>query len=789
MLLRNRLGLRRGGRRFFVLLWLFFAVADFSVPLAVGQINGYAPRILVPDSPLLYTEGEQINFSVPVEGGWNSFEALEIPAGLTISSNALLGKLAAGSYSVRVRASNRFGADEADIGIEVFPAIWQPLESGTTEPIFASAAGDGFYLVAGAGGYIATSSDGLEWRRWDSGTTATLYGAAWGAGRMVVVGTGGTVLTSVDGEVWSEVEVETNVTLRSIAYGSAGFVAVENSRNAVWVSVDGLAWERLEIADGSVRLMRIAYGHGRYIIGHLGWTFSVSENGRDWRTVPGGILGEIHATEDGFIAAHRPRNRFSPDGETWSVVGMHHHPISHFGVLTSTAEWNVMSSGTGDLSMSRDGMKWTHRSFNGGNGTRFLTVMGMGNAVIGGGDFGNLAIMRMPPSPALTIPLEHAVRVGEDFEIPLTSDVPASRVQVGFDRQMQRFYLPPGISFDENTQTLRGNFTNERDHGVPITWQNESGLNHERIRIAAYPATGEPPEFAEPAPRMVKLNGSVAIEPEVSNVQVGSRWTVSDLPDGLYLDPSDGRVSGNIFRAGTYRFTLSVTNLYGADSREFVVTVVDPPTILVEPEPAEYVEGGRLRLAVAAESDLPLSFQWQKDGVNLVDDERISGALSDTLFIDPVELADGGEYRVEVRHELDFVTSRSVAVSVYPSYERWAEALPEGERGAEADPWGRGVPNLLAFAFGWEPGDVSPVNLPGMKRAGERWVFEYPVAVPTDVEVRVETSRDLREWVPHEGPEWLGVGDREGTASVVLEEQADRLFVRLRAWRRDLSGR
>ena len=57
-------------------------------------------------------------------------------------------------------------------------------------------------------------------------------------------------------------------------------------------------------------------------------------------------------------------------------------------------------------------------------------------------------------------------------------------------------------------------------------------------------------------------------------------WSSSDLPNWLTLN-SDGTISGTPTAAGTYSFTVTATNDYGSDSKEFALTIDQQGTIHV----------------------------------------------------------------------------------------------------------------------------------------------------------------------------------------------------------------
>jgi len=72
-------------------------------------------------------------------------------------------------------------------------------------------------------------------------------------------------------------------------------------------------------------------------------------------------------------------------------------------------------------------------------------------------------------------------------------------------------------------------------------------------------------------------------------------------------------------------------------------------------------------ITVVALGDETLLYQWQKDEQNLSDDDRISGATTDTLQIAELEGADEGSYRCVVSNGLGDATSDSAQLTVTPA--------------------------------------------------------------------------------------------------------------------------
>ena len=82
-------------------------------------------------------------------------------------------------------------------------------------------------------------------------------------------------------------------------------------------------------------------------------------------------------------------------------------------------------------------------------------------------------------------------------------------------------------------------------------------------------------------------------------------WSSSDLPNWLTLN-SDGTISGTPTAAGTYSFTVTATNDYGSDSKEFALTIDQQGTIHVtsvslDKANLELTEGGTGTLIATVE--------------------------------------------------------------------------------------------------------------------------------------------------------------------------------------------
>jgi pectate lyase/pectin methylesterase-like acyl-CoA thioesterase len=83
-----------------------------------------------------------------------------------------------------------------------------------------------------------------------------------------------------------------------------------------------------------------------------------------------------------------------------------------------------------------------------------------------------------------------------------------------------------------------------------------------------------------------------------------------------------------------------------------------PPTIAAQPISQTAATGSNVTFTVAANSALPLTYQWKKNGV------EIGGATTDTLALSNIQLSDAGIYTVTVSNSAGSVESAPATLSV-----------------------------------------------------------------------------------------------------------------------------
>ena len=148
-------------------------------------------------------------------------------------------------------------------------------------------------------------------------------------------------------------------------------------------------------------------------------------------------------------------------------------------------------------------------------------------------------------------------------------------------------------------------------------------------------------------------------------ITAGRQWLFGGMPvpgaSQSYLFFSS--VTTN--HAGTY--ALLTTNLNGSITvQEFQLTVTPQPAIETPPRTLVLPLGSDLCLPVSAFGAPPLQFQWSRNGENLSDGDRISGAAGPELCLTRLRSGDTADYSVAVWNEWDGATNLISRLAVTP---------------------------------------------------------------------------------------------------------------------------
>lgn len=109
-------------------------------------------------------------------------------------------------------------------------------------------------------------------------------------------------------------------------------------------------------------------------------------------------------------------------------------------------------------------------------------------------------------------------------------------------------------------------------------------------------------------------------------------------------------------------------DMYGIDNVELSWSIIppstEPPSIVTQPQSCTNIASATAVFAAEAVGATPLYYQWQKNGVNLLDTTNVVGSTTPTLTIGPILAADAGDYTVVVTNAYGCATSAVAHLTV-----------------------------------------------------------------------------------------------------------------------------
>lgn len=139
------------------------------------------------------------------------------------------------------------------------------------------------------------------------------------------------------------------------------------------------------------------------------------------------------------------------------------------------------------------------------------------------------------------------------------------------------------------------------------------------------------------------------------------------------FNPSSGAVTtnisltiSNVTQANSGIYTVVVTNYWGTTTSSNAALTVIPALSVTAPQSQTNYAGKNVSLNITATGAPPISYQWQKGGINLSNGGAISGATTNILSFTPAATNNSGNYQVVVTNNSGSVTSSVAAVSIVP---------------------------------------------------------------------------------------------------------------------------
>jgi hypothetical protein len=111
-------------------------------------------------------------------------------------------------------------------------------------------------------------------------------------------------------------------------------------------------------------------------------------------------------------------------------------------------------------------------------------------------------------------------------------------------------------------------------------------------------------------------------------------------------------------------YSVTVTNYFGSVTSSNAVLKVGLPVFTSQPQSQAIGVGQTVIFSANGYGAVPFTFQWLKNGTNLVDGGRISGATNVTLTITNVQFVDAGNYQLVVMNFVGATTSSNAVLTV-----------------------------------------------------------------------------------------------------------------------------
>ncbi len=192
---------------------------------------------------------------------------------------------------------------------------------------------------------------------------------------------------------------------------------------------------------------------------------------------------------------------------------------------------------------------------------------------------------------------------------------------------------------------------------------------------------GPPPTLAGISPNLGPTTGGTVVMIIGNGFETGATVGFGSLPAS-----SVNVTATNSLTAVTPVSPAGLVNVTVTNADGNVVTLTNvftygvPPGIQDEPYNQSVLPGRNVQFQVQVAGASPLVYQWQFNGVNLLDFGGISGSHTATLTISNVSLSQAGNYSVIITNAFGTVTSSAATLTILvpPSITTQPQALAEG---------------------------------------------------------------------------------------------------------------
>jgi hypothetical protein len=502
----------------------------------------------------------------------------------------------------------------------------------------------------------------------------------------------------------------------NVAYGNGRFLAVgaplwsePGSPFSVFSSPDGLNWTVLEATPAAnnsqwdmVTIPRrlLFTGSEFVVVGPNGWTYPwgdvpncssicTSMDGQTWScrfvldgtvTAPCGWVSSASPYTTLYDAAYG--NGMLLTAARVSDLKCASHYATVVGLLRYTIPDLVFSS----LRCPQDCWDTTTVGGLGFGGGNFLYIYG-GNCYR---SIDGTQPIDCGPFPRLTTtdtshPVRFAYGMGNYVAVGMLTNAPRGAILISSDGTAwgptSPSFLTAGpltdVAFDGGKFIALGDSDLLKSDDGGRTWgafaggNNGRGVSFNQNVYVVTQTNGTVQACYQPAPPLVTggtASGWVGVPftyQIVANNSPGG-YGANGLPAGLSVNRTNGLISGMPAAAGSFPVALFATNYGGIGSNllNLTITKPTPPLILNNPVSQVVTAYQTATFTILTTGTPPLIVRWRKDGTNLSNGGRISGAASNVLSIANVQINDAGAYSVLVTNAYGTATSSNAVLTV-----------------------------------------------------------------------------------------------------------------------------
>jgi len=560
---------------------------------------------------------------------------------------------------------------------------WVERSTGEREWIHDTVWTGSQFVAIGASGRVQTSPDGATWTTRSSGTSTSLNAITWTGTRLVAVGSGGVIISSTDGTAWAAQASGTTRPLLGVAWTGSQVIAV-GLRGTFTTSTDGLTWSAS--TTGTVTLRAIAASGSQIIaVGDSGTVRTF--NGSAWTARTSGVTEDLAcvATNGSLaIAGGASGNLISSTNlSTWtpgSAPNSATHSSGLHGLRWSGTEFLAVGhSGDfhhphGYLLDSADGVSWTLRQTKASAPLLGVSTNGSTTVVVGASgltltnDGAPLPVVDIAPASAsiseeggmqtLTVSLSSVATSNVIVPAQITGTAVAG---TDFTVSTVPVSIIAGQSAASITITAISNAVDTPDKTVTVTLGTPVGATLGAATSATITILDDEtgPIFGVPPPgEMVLAGTTVSLSPTVTGgAPMTFQWLRNEVAISKATAQTYNLPSVSVSHGGAYR--LQAKNPTAAVKSAITeLGVVDGTS-----KSLGYTAGATATLTVSTGGN-GLSWQWQRNDINLANDSRISGVQTGKLVIKNLGGQDTGVYRCLVANGSGSVLGGSNTVTV-----------------------------------------------------------------------------------------------------------------------------